>query len=129
MAPRGWTYVPCSGPKTASTPWCGEAKNALRTLDPGYVDLGCYNPRRIAGSDRWSVHACRRAVDGHASSDRALASILDAATRSPDVQLILVRGRQWGGRNGPGWRKNTADTRGYGPRQFHIESRYDATVT
>lgn len=118
------TYVPCRGPSKGPTPWCAQAKRALRQLDPAYRDLGCFNPRKIAGSTRWSVHACGRAVDGVASTDAALLAIRAACEHSLDVQLVLIRGWQWGGRAGPGWRRNDHDTRGYGPRQFHIESRY-----
>lgn len=121
---RGWLYAPCDGPVKGPSRWCKQAAVALRQLDPGYVALGCFNPRKIAGSDRWSLHACARAVDGKASSAEALGRILDACAASPDVQLVLVHGRQWGGRNGPGWRTNHKDTAGYGPTQFHIESRF-----
>lgn len=126
-APAPWSYVECAGPVKGPTEWCRQAAKALRELDPRYTPLGCFNPRRVAGSSRWSVHACGRAVDGHASSAGALATILAACELSPDVQLVLIHGRQWGGRSGPGWRRNTTDTSEYGPTQFHIESRYTSS--
>lgn len=123
-----WTYEPCRRPSEGPTRWCAQATKALRKIDPAYTSLGCFNPRRIAGSTRWSVHACGRAVDGRATSAAALARILAAAVVSEDVQLILVHGRQWGGRRGPGWRENLEDTAHYTPTQFHIESRFPVSV-
>lgn len=96
----------------------------MAELDPHGSNLGCYNRRRIRGSrTAWSLHACGRAIDWRPSSHSRGRELADwiAWFAEPDVQLIIFDGRQWGGRQGPGWRDyhGADDHAGH----LHIESR------
>lgn len=120
-----WLYVPCSTPSTGPSRWCRQAAAVLGILDPGGRSLGCYNRRSVDGDPHtWSVHACGRALDWHpASRDRgyAIAEFV-VAHAEPDVQLVIWRGQQWGGRRGPGWRRYTGANQHID--HIHIESRF-----
>jgi len=103
-------YIPCKRPANEAQKVCGFAALAMASLDPGGHSLGCFNPRRVAGSAHtWSVHACGRALDWRPSSrarGREVARWI-AWFGHADIQLIIFDGEQWGGRFGRGWRPYT----------------------
>lgn len=118
-----WTYVPATGDAGSSSAWCRSILAYLAAADPGGRSLGCYSARRVRGSSQWSLHAAGRAVDWAPSSPErghALAGHL-ADGQHGDIQLVIYARKQWGGRNGPGWRDYAGadDHTGH----LHIESR------
>lgn len=125
---RAWSYVQCRTPGTSATPWCKAARRVLEAWDPRGRSLGCFARRPVAGGGGyWSVHACGRAIDWAPSTREAgwrlWFRLIDS--RSPDLQLVLWDGFQWGGRAGP-----FVVAFGGDPHRdhLHIESRNDWPV-
>jgi len=99
-----WTYLSCSSPGVGPSAQASLVAQHLHNADGSGRSLGIYSRRRIAGSTSWSVHACGRAIDWAPTSREvgdALFAWLIWAREELDIQLILWRQLQFGGRSGP----------------------------
>lgn len=96
----------------------------LGSVDPHGFSLGTLALRPVRGGTAPSVHRTGRVIDWQPSSPARgdeLFAILTEYPDGADVQLVIWRDLQWGGRAGPGVRKYTGSA-GY-HTHLHVESR------
>lgn len=118
-----WTYRGYTGESSRVAPIITRLRGWLKAQDPHGVDLGALPSAQHRKQNPRSVHNTGRALDWGPSSDAEgwrLAHVLAAYPDGAQVQLIIWKDYQWGGRNGPEWHhtgRTDHDT------HLHIESR------
>src|SRR5687768_16158518 len=103
-------YKGCSGPSGSACARAREIEQELARRDPGGHSGGIYNPRRVAGSRKWSLHACGRAIDWF-PTNRGAGAVLAAWLAGPygpeDIQAVLWDAWSWRRRLWQNWRRIT----------------------
>lgn len=121
--PKPWVYRGFTGVQQRPAPRAQAIVRWLRFVDPGGRLSGIMPSAAHNRRSPRSVHRCGRAVDWIPSSvekGNALMEIMAAYPDGGEIQLIIYRQREWGGRDGPVWTKTTRhDHDGH----LHIETR------
>lgn len=94
-------------PVGAVKPGTAILADALRARFPASTSTGLYEPRKIAGTNRWSVHAAGRAIDlmfpgdCHAQGDEAWRTLTNpAVAHRLGIQYVIWCRQQWSSRSG-----------------------------
>lgn len=110
---------------------------AIRTVYPelagGANVYGCFNPRKIAGSSAWSLHAEGRAIDiGVPSGDKELGWALSCELVEHrtiyGVMRVIWDGHIWSIEQVKGWRELDARTKDRHLDHTHIEQYWGTAL-
>jgi hypothetical protein len=118
-----WSYLGYDGEQDRPAPIMVRLLGGIRSQDPDGQFLGFLPSKRHRKKSPWSIHNCGRALDWHPSSDSAGWVLAHTLAEYPDgaqLQLILWKDYQWGGRDGPGWRYTGRKDHN---THLHIETR------
>lgn len=118
-----WTYRGHEKTVRSPAPILMRLRGWIAHEDPGGRFLGILPSAAHHAANPTSIHEDGRALDWGPSSDEEgwrIAHTIASYPAGADVQLILWKDFQWGGRNGPGW---THTGRTDHDDHLHIETR------
>lgn len=118
-----WSYRPKDREAASPAPIVLRLRHWVLATFPGTVDLGAMPSAEHRRRNPASVHNAGRAWDVAPADDAQgwkIAHVLADYPDGADLQLILWKDYQWGGRAGPGW---TWTGRTDHDTHLHLETR------